>query len=97
MIFIKFKLLVSYLNDPFFQNYLPVLNTFILESNSSDLTKHMFNETCCLEKGVPQECIGNCQGARNSGMGLRMGLLQTRCTRFEKTINGCIVNLSDGN
>ena len=60
-----------------------------LDSQSIDRT---FNETCCKEKGVPYECMANCKDARGPIYeGFRMGKLQSRCSKFERIIENCII------
>ena len=57
-----------------------------------------FNESCCRANGVPEECMANCMDAREwDRFGLRMGKLHSRCTKYEKVIENCIVPVSNGN
>ena len=57
-----------------------------------------FNESCCRANGVPEECMANCIDVREwDRFGLRMGKLHSRCTKYEKVIENCIVPVSNGN
>ena len=52
-----------------------------------------FNETCCKEKGVTYECMANCKDARGPVYeGFRMGMPESRCTKFKYIIENCIVS-----
>ena len=52
-----------------------------------------FNETCCKEKGVTYECMANCKDARGPMYeGFRMGMPESRCTKFKHIIDSCIVS-----
>ena len=58
----------------------------------NELTDRTFNETCCKENGVSYECMANCKDARGPIYeGFRMGKLQSRCSKFERIIENCII------
>ena len=52
-----------------------------------------FNETCCEEKGVSYECMANCKDSRGPiYKGFRMGMPESRCSKFKYIIDSCIVS-----
>ena len=62
-----------------------------------EIMDQTFDQTCCREKGVTEECMANCMDAQDHGLGWGMEKHKSRCTKFEKLIKECIVSKKPGN
>ena len=62
------------------------ISKIILINYNSDAPKTTFNETCCKEKGVPYECMGNCQPFTTRSMGTPKSV----CDEHKETIMSCV-------
>ena len=52
-----------------------------------NITGTKFNTTCCREKGVVEQCIGNCMDAEN----LNSEGINTYCDQFSEMIAECTI------
>ena len=57
----------------------------------------MFNETCCKENGVPDNCMGNCKDVDGHSL-LRSKIHQMKsyCDQFQNKIKTCMVGWKPG-
>ena len=65
----------------------------ILIKYDSDAPKTKFNETCCKDKGVPYECMGNCRMFTTRSKGIPKSV----CDEHKETIKSCVYVAEQGN
>ena len=64
------------------------MTLFIFYLNYVDISDYTFNTTCCMEKGVPKNCMGLCTLATSA----RWIFPPNNCEQFENTIQGCVIH-----